>query len=212
MALKPVSEADVDTLFAEIERIIQQYMRVGEAEPMQDRWVKAAVMQNLPSQLVTNLSIPFKAATTVEDMHTIINVYLHDHKTGLHKGQQGPMLCLAELNQERTYAAVAATNITNKDGKEKDSDKTEPHKADGDLDAIKGNKKDKGKGKGYGQCWHCGEMGHPRRECPEWLKLQGGNVAVLKGAYWNGYKGKGKKGKGKKGARKDKRLGKRWKS
>ena len=71
-----------------------------------------------------------------------------------------------------------------------------------DLDAVKGGKKDKGKGKGYGQCWHCGEYGHPRRECPEWLKLQGGSVAALEGD-WN--KGKGKKGKGKKGGK-----GKGW--
>ena len=55
------------------------------------------------------------------------------------------------------------------------------------------------KGNGYGQCWHCGQHGHPRRECPERFKFQGGSVAALKGAGWFGGKGKGKKGKGKKG-------------
>ena len=59
--------------------------------------------------------------------------------------------------------------------------------------------KDKGKGKGYGQCWECGEMGHPRRECPKFLarmNAKGGDVSALKGG---GKKGKGAKGKGKGG-------------
>ena len=207
MAIKPVAEADVDNLFAEIERITEQYMRAGEAEPMQERWVKAAIMQNLPNQLVTNLSMPLKAAKTVEDMQSIINVYLHDHKTGLPKGQQGPMLCLAEDETAPTYAAVVATNVKTDIIKDKEAAKEQE---EGDLDAVKGNRKDKGKGKGYGQCWHCGQMGHPRRKCPEWFKLQGGNVAALKGADWNNYKGKGKKGKGKKGQGKGKGWGKVW--
>ena len=49
----------------------------------------------------------------------------------------------------------------------------------------------KGKGKGYGKSWHCGEHGHPRRGCPGWLKLQGkGDVSALKGGGKKGYKGK----------------------
>ena len=62
---------------------------------------------------------------------------------------------------------------------------------DADLNALKGSKKGKGKGNGYGECWHCGQWGHPRRECPELFKEKG-IVAALKG------KGKGT-GKGQKG-------------
>ena len=37
----------------------------------------------------------------------------------------------------------------------------------GDVNAAtKGAGKGKKGGKGYGECWHCGEWGHPRRECP----------------------------------------------
>ena len=123
MAIKQVNEAEVDSLFAEIERIIEQYTKSGETEPMQEKWVKAAIMQNLPSQLVTNLSMQLKTAKTVEDMQNIINVYLHDHKTGLPKGQQGPMLRLAEEDKEPTYAAVAAANIPNNFNTEQEADK-----------------------------------------------------------------------------------------
>ena len=107
------------------------------------------------------------------------------------------MICMAEEEQAPTYAEVAAAASTNTPNPDKD--KTQDETNTGELDAVKGGKKGNGKGKGYGQCWHCGQMGHPRRECPEWLKLQGGNVAALKGGEGYNGKGKGKKGKGKKG-------------
>ena len=70
-----------------------------------------------------------------------------------------------------------------------------------ELYAAQKGGKDKGPkgGKGYGQCWECGEWGHSRRECPKILarinNKGGGDVAALKG----GKKGKAGKGKGWKG-------------
>ena len=161
-------------------------------------------MQNLPDVSITNLSLQLKNADSVEEMQSIITIYLHDHKIGLPRGQGGPLICLAE-DEPQTYAAIAATqppdqplahdnNIIPKEGSAA---------LPGDLDAVKGGKQSNGKGKGYGQCWHCGQMRHPRRECPEWLKLQTGtgNEAALKGGEWQNNKGKGKKGKGKKGGK-----------
>ena len=59
--------------------------------------------------------------------------------------------------------------------------------------ATKGKGKGKkGEGKkGYGECWHCGEWGHPRRECPKLLAQQNSKGAI--DALRVG-KGKGKKG------------------
>ena len=129
------------------------------------------------------------------------------------RGQAGPLICFAEEEQQ-TYATVVAApkQQTEQHKTDPNHNPIKPHdntggNADGDIDAVKGGKKGNGKGKGYGQCWHCGQFGHPRRECPDWLKLQGesGNVAALKGFGWNTGKGKGRKGKGKKGGK-----GKGW--
>ena len=50
-------------------------------------------------------------------------------------------------------------------------------RTDNTLNALPpntGNKQgDNNKGKGYGQCWECGEWGHPRRECEVYLKRMG---------------------------------------
>ena len=57
LLLKPVAETEVDSLFVEVARIIELYTRVGKADPIQDKWVKAAILQNLPDRTVTQLSL-----------------------------------------------------------------------------------------------------------------------------------------------------------
>ena len=71
------------------------------------------------------------------------------------------------------------------------------HAPDESLNAAtKGGKKGDIGRKGYGQCWECGEWGHPRRECPAFLKIMNkgsnndGHVAALKGAGKYGKGGK----------------------
>ena len=125
---------------------------------------------------------------------------MHDYKTGLPKGHTGTMLYLAERETEDRDAE----SLTENKGPAQHGDdqiRTSELK-DGlteDLNALaKSRGKDKDKAKGYGKCRYCGEWGHPRRECPEWLKQQGkGDVSALKGGGKKGYKGKGKQGKGK---------------
>ena len=141
IALKPLAETEVDNLFAEVERITELYMRAGETNPMQDKWVKAAVLQNLPDRIVTQLSLQLKAADIVEAMQSLVNIYLHDHKTGFPKGHTGPMICMAEEEHTPTYVEVATavntnTPTTNSPGKDKASDETNV----GDVDAVKGGK------------------------------------------------------------------------
>ena len=135
-------------------------------------------------------------------MQSIIIINLHDHKIGLPRGQGGPRIRLAE-DDPPTYAVVAVAQPSEQPlapSKPTADDSTAPG---GALDAVKGGKQANGKGKGYGQCWHRGQMGRPRRECPEWFKLQNGtgNVAASKGGEWQNNKGKGKKGKGEKGGK-----------
>lgn len=48
IALKPVAETEVDNPFAEVERITELYSKVGETDPLQEKWGKAVILQNLP--------------------------------------------------------------------------------------------------------------------------------------------------------------------
>lgn len=85
-----------------------------------------------------------------------------------------------------------------------ETQKHAPHDAaGGGLDAVKGGKQSNGKGKGCGQCWHRGQMGHPRREYLELLKLQSGIgiEAALKEGEWQSNRANGKTGKRKNGVK-----------
>ena len=73
--------------------------------------------------------------------------------------------------------------------------------ADTSNAATKGDRKeDKGQRKGYGQCWECGEYGHPRRGCKAYLermgKRQKQDISALDGAGKNGKGGQWGKGTG----------------
>ena len=71
--------------------------------------------------------------------------------------------------------------------------------ASGDVNAAtKGSNKGKKGSKGYGECWHCGEWGHPRGEWPHLNdpSKAKGSIGALKGGNGKGGKGKGKGGKG----------------
>ena len=101
----------MDNLFADVERITELYVRAGETDTLQEKLIKATIMQNWPDKIVTNLSFQLKTAKTIGEMQSLVNINLHDHKIGLPKGQTGPMLCPAEDEEEqtRTYASVVAS-------------------------------------------------------------------------------------------------------
>ena len=209
--LKPVSEAEVDSLFDEIARIRDLYLKAGPGEDLSDKWIKSAILRNLPKDLVKNLAFELRKASTVEDIQSIITIYLHDPVTGLARGQTGPLICMTaqdrpeeepDKTESKTYSQAA--NLAGAHASQQAQPKPEPSQ-DADINAVKGDKRKsdgKGKGKGYGECWHCGEWGHPRRECPVLLKEKGTLAALKgkgkgKGKGWKGGKGyKGGKGKG----------------
>ena len=204
MSLKPVNEGDVDGLFDEVERIRELYIKVGsDEEPMCERWLKAAV-KNLPDKMVQGNAVALEEAENSEEIQQIVNTYLYDYKIGLLRSQNSSILFLTEAEeQEDTRSSSVGINSLGKgsadkkhgtEDKIKDQHKEENIGNEMDLNAAcKGKGKGKGQGKsGYGQWWHCGKYGHPRRECPELVGNNTNLVAALKG------EGKGK-GKGKYG-------------
>ena len=95
MSLKRVQGSDKDNLFDEIERIRELYIKAGcESDPMSENLIKAAMMQHLPDKVVQVLVIELKRVESTEEMYITINTYAFDHRTGLLRGQTGPMLYL----------------------------------------------------------------------------------------------------------------------
>ena len=205
-ALKPVTESEIDSFSMEAERITELYLKVIISEdPMLEHWIMAAILRNLPKQLTRDLVLELKKVKSIDDIHNSINIYMYDHQIGMPRNIPGLMLCMAEQDVQKTKQDEQAESKNSAGG---DVGKTESVKtnnaeqSDQELYAIgkggKGNSKLKGKGKGYGECWHCGEWGHPRRECPQLLAQQNpkGSISAFKGGKNGSWKGNGKKGKG----------------
>lgn len=57
MSIKPVAGNDIDSLFNEIERITDLYVKAGPADDLSDKWMRAAVLKNLPEKISTALAI-----------------------------------------------------------------------------------------------------------------------------------------------------------
>ena len=149
ISIEPVGELEVDTLPSEIDRIIEIYTEAGPAGDLSDKWIRAAIMRNLPEKLTTTLAMDLKRATRIEQMQSIINVYLHDNKIGLPRGMPGTMVCLTIEEEtdktERTKEETFQTNTTSEPNPNGDSSFNA---------ATKGKQKgDGGTGKGHGQCW-----------------------------------------------------------
>ena len=203
MVLKPVSENELDSLFNEIERITDFYAKTGTQEDLSDKWARAAILKHIPDKIAKDLAMDLRKVGSSDEMQSMINVYMRDHRIGLQICILGPMIC----------ATIGTT--TEEDAQKKEpAQEQKPEITIADPRAIgapiiaasKGGKNvEKGQRRGYGHCWDCGEYGHPRRECKVYLENMGKgqqqqDILALKGKCGNGGKwgkGKGYGGKGK---------------
>ena len=118
MNLKPVGEHEIDSLFTEIERITEWYIKAdSKGEAMNNKWVRAALVKNLPRTITQHLAVELRKANTIDAIYTLIMVYMHDHSTGLPRGQGIAKLYLTE-EDERTQEQPR------EDQKEKQTEKT----------------------------------------------------------------------------------------
>ena len=149
--LKPVSEQEIDSLFIEVKRIMEWYIKADtNGENMNVKWVRAALIKNLPKAITQHLAIPLRSAHTIDAICNLAMIYLYDHNTGLPRGQAAAKLYLTESNNNEQEEHNKAKAEDNKRARQDDSWKKDNENEHGDLDAAKGGKK--GKGKGYGAC------------------------------------------------------------
>ena len=135
MNLKPVIEGKIDPLLMEIERIMEWYIKAdGKGESMNNKWVRAALVKNLPKTITQHLAIQLRQADTVDAVYNLVMIYMHDHNTGLPRGQVPAKFYLTEGNDKDQEEAQ----------KEKTEDTTERSKSHDSTDlnaATKGEKK-----------------------------------------------------------------------
>ena len=97
MMLKQIAEQEIDNLFIEIERLTEWYIKAdGQGEAMNAKWVRAALIKNLPKSITRHLAIPLRQAQTIDAVYNLMKIYLHDHNTGLPEGQGPAKLYLTE--------------------------------------------------------------------------------------------------------------------
>ena len=165
------------------------------------KMIKAAVLRNLPKSATKDLAMQLKDVKTVNEVRNIMKIYFHDHQPGMLRGRTGPMICFnAEENNKDGDTTIhskanSGANNTSCTGASKEDIKEIDNGWQGENDlnaAYKGNNKGKKGSKGYGECWHCGGWGHPRRECPHFNEFTTakGAITTLKGGKSGGGKGK----------------------
>ena len=152
---------------------------------MNNKWVRAALVKNLLKTITQHLTIQLRQAETVDAVYNLVLIYMHDHSTGLPRGQVPVKFYLTESNDKDQEEAQ-------KEETEDTTGRSTPHGSPDFNAAPKGGKK--GKSKGYGAFLHCGVWGHPRRECSELVGKGSVNAIKGKGKGFKGGKGKGYKG------------------
>ena len=58
------------------------------------------MLQNLPDYILKAHAVEFKKFDTVDEMHSVINMFQFDNKTGFPRGQHGPGLYITENSTE----------------------------------------------------------------------------------------------------------------
>ena len=180
--------------------------------------VKRVMMKCLPKDVVKPLALHLDTADTFQQIRKLVMRQMHDEMTGMLEGDHTQPLYHVKPDTNNEQTDEESSLQPDLDTAESNWAKAEQeYWAAALAQKGKGGKGAKGKGsklkgKGYGECWNCGQQGHPARECPVAGKLHGGvgskdeakganTAAAFKGKGESNWKGKGWKGKGKGGSK-----------
>ena len=148
---KPVSESDINSLFDEVARIKDLYIKAGPADDLSEIWIKSAILRNLAKDLIKNMAFELKKADTIEDIQSLIIIYLHDPITGLARGQAGPLISLTSQEENVNNDQHPATTPDKAEVQQAGTTTTvhntqhapAPHVPEADLNAVNIDKKGK---------------------------------------------------------------------
>ena len=142
------------------------------------------------------LALHLESAETFQQVRKLIMRQMHDELTGMLEGENTqPFYSIGQDSPKKEDENDEEQTKTEEDGQKLEQEYLAALSQKGKTSKGGKGKTSKGKGNGYGECWNCGQQGHPPRECPVPGKLHGG-VGVQPGAT-AAFKGKGRnKGKG----------------
>ena len=124
--------------------------------------MKRGLVKCTSKDVIKLLALQLDTAITFQQVRKLVMLQTHDEFTGMFEGD----------NLQPLYNPEAADNDKDKEEEDDDIKKAEEHWKRGEEEylatALKGNvgvgcegEAGKGKSKGYGECWNCGQQGRP---------------------------------------------------
>ena len=118
----------------------------GNDEPISVRRLQAAILQNLQAKVVQDFAKDLNKTDFIDEMHSTVNIYTFDHRTGMPRGKSIAMLHLTEGRLEEHHQETH--DKTEDNHLAQDAPKTE--RADDKNRELYANTMGQGNGKGKG--------------------------------------------------------------
>ena len=198
LELKPVTSKDVRNCLNRVEELRHKYNQCGKTL-LGDTIVKRLLVKCIPTDAMKPLALHLESANAFQQVRKFIMRQMHDELTGMLEGENTqPLYNVGQDSPSKEEGEENGQTKTEDDLQKLEQEYLAAFNQKGKTAKGGKGKANKGKGKGYGECWNCGQQGHPLREWPVPGKLHGG-VGTQPGTT-AAFKGKGKyKGKGNKG-------------
>ena len=154
---------------------------VSIGESMNNIWVRATLVKNLPKTITQHLAVQPSHIEIIDASYNLVVMHLHDHSAGLPRDRALARLHLAEgADKQKDDQERPKTEVNKQETQDKDPWNNGTRGDQRCLNAMS-TCDEKGTGKCYGACWHCGGWGHHRRECIELMGTRLGTVNELNG-------------------------------